>query len=147
MGFIIESNCNESCLTSVNSLYQNNEFKITKQTWTRWVSFIICSLSLFDLMNCFSSLFWIHYLLGTTKTPTPKITTRMIPTGQFSLGEFPPRIILTWKIPTQKIPTRIIAIQKIPSNIVQTILNPINSYLSCLPVRSFPRVIYQLRTM
>ena len=130
MGFIIESNCNESCLTSVNSLYQNKELKITKQTWTRWVSFIICSLSLFDLMNCFSSLFWIHYLLGTTKTPTLKITTRMIPTGQFSLGEFPPRIILTWKIPT-----RIIAIQKIPSNIVptQTIFNPVNSCSSCLP--------------
>ena len=30
--------------------------KIIKQTWIRWVSFIICSLSLFDVMNCFSSL-------------------------------------------------------------------------------------------
>ena len=27
MGFIIESKCNESCLTSANSLYQNNELK------------------------------------------------------------------------------------------------------------------------
>ena len=27
------------------------------------VSFIIHSLSLFDVMNLFSSLFWIHYLL------------------------------------------------------------------------------------
>ena len=27
VGFITESKCNESCLTSVNSLYQNNELK------------------------------------------------------------------------------------------------------------------------
>ena len=27
MGLIIESKCNEFCLTSANSLYQNNELK------------------------------------------------------------------------------------------------------------------------
>ena len=37
--------------------------RIIKQTWIRWACFIICSLSLFNVMNLFSSLFWIRYLL------------------------------------------------------------------------------------
>ena len=49
MEFIIESKCNKSYLTSVNSLCQNNESKNNYQTWIPWVSFIICSLLLFDV--------------------------------------------------------------------------------------------------
>ena len=59
--FIIELKCNESCLTSVNSLYQNNELKNNKK--------MLCVISIVMICSSFASFWKFQYFRRSIYKP------------------------------------------------------------------------------